>query len=113
MTLTPTLLALALAFSVVGGAALAQADPSGGSPNTTSPNGAHGAATGGADTTVSNGATPAAPSPMTTADKRMLQRCRSMAAAAVAKDGRCKSLMGAHPELFNTDGTLKAGASPG
>ncbi len=108
----PTVLA-AIAAVGLASAAFAEADPSGGSPNTTSPQGAHGAATGGADTTVSNGQTPAAPSPMTAADKRMATRCGAMAPAAAAKDGRCKALAGAHPELFNSDGTMKAGATSG
>lgn len=113
MTRMSITLAAGLVAVLASAAALAQADPSGASPDTTSPQGAHGAATGGADSTVSNGQTPAAPTPMTDSDKRMASRCRALAPSAAAKDGRCKALAGAHPELFNSDGAMKSGATPG
>ena len=112
MRSTPMILAGLCALELSSVAA-AQGDPNSAPAPMASPNGAMGANNGGADSTVSNGQTPAAPSPMSKADMHTMKACQAMSPTAMSSSSRCKAFKNSHPEMFNSDGSMKSDATPG
>jgi hypothetical protein len=45
-------------------------------------------------------------------DMRTMKSCQAMDHDAMMAAPKCKRLMAKHPDMFNSDGTMKSGMSP-
>ena len=48
---------------------------------------------------------------MSKTDMKTMKSCQAMDHDAMMKAEKCKTLMAKHPDMFNSDGTMKSGAT--
>ncbi|MDQ2860549.1 MAG: hypothetical protein M3T55_07475 [Pseudomonadota bacterium] len=110
MTRLRTFCVALAAIGLAGGAAVAQStvsDPAA-QPNKSNPDITGNAAAASMGNSNDMSATPNKPAmKMSPMDTKTMNSCQAMSHDAMMADTKCKALMASHPDMMNSDGTMK------
>ena len=106
-------LALTLAAAgMIGGSAFAQSDTNGAGAASSGMSSGAMSKNGMSKDGMSKDGMSSGSMKMSKMDMKTMKKCSAMAHDAMMANGKCKTFMSGHPDMFNSDGTVKSGMAP-